>query len=283
MSSCILFACSIAEGREFVLTEFLDRFLKTHKDCDIYVGINPCKNRNDLVEIINQYDLKTNIIDVNPDQYSNSDASAFQASLKLLLESGKKYDNYWFVHTKSGFNAHSNYLRNWYLNNFISRREEIENFFVQNEGVGSYGLLGFEYNPNTKYEDTDVEIHLWKNTITKDLPFTHANFFYIHTLYCINYKPIEKFFSLVSDKWFLSRLDRYYFEGVFPFIVSRSGYFPYLENRMSMTRNDLLYYTIDWLEKNNLEDKYGHLVNLFKTNYTFNQLEPPYVNSNTQS
>lgn len=283
MSSCILFACSIAEGREFVLENFLDSFVKNHYDSDIYVGINPSENRDRLKDIINRYPLKTYISYVNPNQYSDSDASAFQVNLKLLLDSGKKYDNYWFIHTKSGFNSHSDYLRQWYIDNFISRRIEIENFFKQNSNIGSYGILGLEYNPKTKYINTDVEIDLWKDNITEQLPCTHAKFFYIHTIYCITHEPIQKFFSLVTEEWFSSKLDRYYFEGVFPFIVSRSGYFPYLENRMSLTGNDLLYCTIDWVRENNLEDKYKALVDLFKTNYTFHQLQPPYVNSNTKS
>ena len=281
MSSCILFACSIAEGRDFVLHDFLNSFVKHHKDSDIYIGINPNTNSYKIEEIIKGYNLNTSISHVKPELYSNSDASAFQVSLKMLLDSGKKYDNYWFIHTKGGFNSHSDYLRKWYIDNFISKRLDIESFFKQNEDVGSYGILGLEYNPNTKYEDTDVEIRLWNNDISDDLPCTHANFFYIHTIYCLTHKPIDKFFNLTTDKWFSTQLDRYYFEGVFPFIVSRSGYFPYLENRMSMTGNDLLYCTIDWLKKNGLDAKYKHLTDLFKTNYTFDQLKPPYVNSNT--
>lgn len=283
MSSCILFACSIAEGRDFVLRDFLDSFVKYHKDSDIYIGINPNTNSHRIEQIIKAYNLNTSIAHVKPELYSNSDASAFQASLKMLLDSGKKYYNYWFVHTKGGFNSHSDYLRKWYIDNFISRKVEIESFFEQNKGVGSYGMLGLEYNYNAKYEDTDVEIRLWNNDISEHLPCTHANFFYIHTIYCLTHNPIDKFFSLVTDKWFSTQLDRYYFEGVFPFIVSRSGYFPYLENKMSMTGNDLLYCTIDWLKKNGLHTKYEHLTDLFKTNYTFDQLKPPYVNSDTQS
>lgn len=278
MSSCVLFACSVKQGREFVLRSFLDSFTTIHKDSDIYIGINP-NSSTELENIISQYELNTIVKHVDPNLYSESDASAYQLCLKMLLDSGKKYDNYWFIHTKSGFNSHSDYLRDWYINNFISRRREIESFFSDNPGVGSYGILGLEYDPHRVYQEHDVEISLWENNISNDLPCTHAKFFYIHTIYCLSKGPVEKFFNLVTDTWFTSKLNRYYFEGVFPFLVSRSGYFPYLENRFSMNGTDLLYYIDSWIKENGL-NQYEYLLNHFKTNYTFNQLQPPYVNSN---
>jgi hypothetical protein len=280
MSSCIIFAASIfSKDREFVLRQFLETFKSKFLDSDLYVGINPGSLDN-IEDIINEYELNTQIAKVNESLYSRSDASAYQAALKLLRDSGKEYDNYWFVHTKSGVNSHSDYLREWYINNFLNKRNSIEDF-ISTEDVGSYGMLGLEYNLNVAYTDTDVEISLWKNDIIKELPYAHMDIFYIHSLYVITKKPINVFFDLISDTWFNTKLDRYYFEGVFPFIVSRSGYFPYIENGISMNGTDLISYQSQWLSNNNLESKYNYLLNKFKTNYTFNQLYPPYVNSNT--
>lgn len=280
MSSCILFACSVSQDREFVLRKFLEAFKLKFSNSDIYIGINPESSIN-TENIINEYKLNTQIIKVEKSLYNESDASAYQAALKLLYNSNKKYDNYWFVHTKSGFNSHSDYLREWYINNFLNKRENIE-IFLTNKDIGSYGMLGLEYDPYRHYSETDVEISLWENNISSELPYTHANFFYIHTIYVLNYKPIEKFFNLINNLWFNSKLNRYYFEGVFPFIVSRSGYFPYLENIISMNGIDLKPYQLDWLKQNGLESKYAYLINKFKTNYNFNQLHPPYVDSHTQ-
>jgi hypothetical protein len=278
MASCVLFACSIKPGREFVLRLFLDSFVNVHKQSDIYIGINP-HSSDELVNIINEYELNTFVYHVDPNLYSESDASAYQLCLKALLQSEKEYDNYWFIHTKSGFNSHSDYLRDWYISNFVSRKQEIELFFSTNPGVGSYGILGLEYDTNRIYQEHDVEISLWDNNISKDLPYTHAKFFYIHTIYCLSKEPIKKFFNLVTDTWFNTKLNRYYFEGVFPFLVSRSGYFPYLENRFSMNGADLLHYIDSWIKENSL-NQYNYLLNNFKTEYTFNQLQPPYVNRN---
>jgi hypothetical protein len=280
MSSCIIFAVAIlSKDREFVLRRFLETFKSKFPDSDLYIGINPGSIDN-IENIINEYNLNTQIAKVDPLLYNKSDASAYQAALKLLYNSGKKYNNYWFVHTKSGVNSHSDYLREWYINNFLSRRNYIENF-INMEDIGSYGMLGVEFEPSRVYNETDTEISLFENTISEDLPYTHANFFYIHTIYTLSNKPIEKFFSLITDKWFNSKLDRYYFEGIFPFIVSRSGYFPYIENGTSMNGISLLPHQLNWLNTNQLDLKYNYLIDKSQINYSFNQLRPPYVNSNT--
>lgn len=281
MKSCIIFSCTIiSETRIHVLHKFLQTFQTHFSDCDIFVGINPVSL--DIIEnVIQSYELNIKSIDRCPiELYSDSDASAYQIALKRLSESNNEYENYWFVHTKSGVNEHSNYLREWYIDNFLAKRLPIELFINTIDDIGSYGMLGLEFDVNRNYEDTDCDIDLFKNTITDKLPYTHANIFYIHTLYVINKKPMKLFLNLISDKWFTTKLDRYYFEGVFPFIVSRSGYFPYIENRYSCSSSDLQTYIEQWIHTNNLE-KYKKYTNIFKTDYIFNQLHPPYVNSNT--
>jgi len=281
MKSCIIFACTIiSESRLIVLHRFLETFKLHFSDCDIFIGINP-DSLQQVEQIIETYGLNVVAMQRCSDQlYSFSDASAYQVALKQLYESKNEYENYWFIHTKSGVNEHSNYLREWYIVNFLERRNTIESFIQSTAKVGSYGMLGLEFDKSRNYSETDCEIDLFKNTITPELPCTHANFFYIHTLYVINKKPMQNFFKLISDTWFETKLDRYYFEGVFPFIVSRSGYFPYLENRFSCSFNDLQPYVEQWIEENNLEI-FKNYTNIFKTDFIFKQLYPPYVNSNT--
>jgi len=280
MSSCIIFAATIlTQEREFVLRRFLETFQNHFPNTDLYIRINPGSVTN-LEHIIAEYKLNAQTTRAQLELYSESDASAYQAALKLLYNSKKQYDVYWFVHTKSGVNNHSDYLREWYIDNFLLRKDTIESFIIDNK-IGSYGMLGLEYDPNKQYGEEDVEIKLWDNNISEDLPCTHANFFYIHTIYAIAHDPINIFFKLITDKWFTSKLDRYYFEGAFPFLVSRSGNFPYLENSISANNKNLSDNQSIWVAYNKLESKYNHLLNQFKTNYQFHQLQPPYVNSNT--
>ena len=281
MKSCIIFSCTIiSKQRLIVLHRFLQTFQQHFPDSDLFMGINP--NSLDEVEsIINSYNLNVKFIQRCPvELYSESDASAYQIALKGLRDYNSEYENYWFIHTKSGVNEHSDYLREWYIDNFLSKRISIETFINQTPGIGSYGMLGLAYDENKSYDDTDVEIDIFKNIITDNLSFTHAHFFYIHSLYVINKKPIHKFLNLITDKWFTTKLDRYYFEGVFPFIVSRLGYFPYIENQFDCSSNDLTPKISDWITINKLE-QYQKYTNIFKTNYLFHQLNPPYANSNS--
>jgi hypothetical protein len=279
--SCIVFACTIiSEERLVVLHKFLQSFKDTFSDSDIFVGINPV-SVPDVEDIINSYGLNIKLISRCPEHlYTNSDASAYQIALKNLKDSGYNYDHYWFVHTKSGVNTHSDYLKDWYINNFLGRRNAIETFIDAMPGIGSYGMLGLEYDESRILDDTDCEIDLFKNTISNSLPYTHSHFFYIHTLYVISKEPMNVFLKLVTNKWFETKLDRYYFEGVFPFIVSRSGFFQYTENRFSCTNTDLQPYIQKWIDTNELHH-YNKYIDTFKTNFLFHQLQPPYVNSNT--
>lgn len=280
MTSCILFACSIFdEKRIFILRNFLESFKNNFKDCTIYVGINPGCLQS-IESIIAEYNLDTVIGYVPTKLYSFSDASAYQCALQLLKDSNKQYDYYWFIHTKGGVNTHSTYLHTWYIHNLINDRNNIESFLSKYEGIGSYGLLGMEWEKNKFYEQYDTDLDLFTNT--NSLPYTHAHFFYIHTLYVIKHIAIEKFFDLASIVWFNSKLDRYYFEGIFYLIVSRMGLFPYLANRTSNTGRDLYEFTAQWIRDNNLS-KYEKYLDLYTVNFDFNQLGPSDVISNTQS
>lgn len=279
--SCIIFACTIlTEDRLFVLKEFLDEFKKNFTNSDIYIGINP-ESISSVEVILHESNLNIVAIDrASPELYTSSDASAYQIALKLLKDSGRIYDVGWFIHTKGGVNSYSDYLRKWYIDNLLADKHYIETFLSENTDIGSYGLLGLEYDTNRAYSETDTEIPLFENKLSKELPYTHVNFFYIHTLYVVRGEVLNNFFSLITDKWFQSKLDRYYFEGVFPFIVSRLGYFPYISNKYSMNGVDLSEKYNIWISENNLlyYEKYN---NKYRTDYTFNQLNPPYVNSNT--
>lgn len=273
--SCVVFACTIlSQDRLHVLQEFLKEFERGFADCDVYVGINPDSISN-VEDVIGESKIHLKgVIRADRELYTQSDASAYQAALKLIRDSKETYETYWFVHTKGGVNSHSDYLRQWYINNFLADRSHIEQFLSEHSQVGSYGMLGVAYNPHNHYQEQDTEISLFENVITPQLPYTHANFFYIHTLYAIKGVIVDRFFELTTDKWFESKLDRYYFEGVFPFIVSRLGYFPYISNGIDMNGLSIVELNRSWLNQNTLVS-YEKYLHLHRTNYYFNQLTPP--------
>lgn len=271
-STCVVFACSIfSHERLFVLREFLNSIEQNFSDSDVYMGINyGCLP--EVEEISRSYNINLTLSRLkNEDMYSQSDASAYQIALGLLKSSGKTYEYYWFIHTKSGVNSHSDYLRGWYISKLLGRHNEIEPFIESKEEIGSYGLLGLEYDENRTFEDTDVEIQLFKNILTPELPYNHAPFFYIHAMYVLKNGPMEVFFKNTTEKWFNTRLDRYYFEGVFPFVVSRSGYIPYISNRISCSGKDLKPSIDLWISKDLKKDTTIE----YETCYQFLQLKPP--------
>jgi hypothetical protein len=137
-------------------------------------------------------------------------------------------------------------------------------------------MLSVAYSRHKTYNEQDTNIPLFQNVLTSDLPYTHANFFYIHTIYAIKGAVVDKFFKLITGDWFTTKLDRYYFEGVFPFIVSRLGYFPYVANGIDMNGESILELNNSWISENTLLS-YKEYLPLHKTNYTFNQLNPPYI------
>lgn len=270
--TCIVFACSIfSHERLFVLREFLKSVEQNFSDADVYMGIN-YGSLPEVEQVLKESNINIRLSRLEKkDKYSHSDASAYQIALESLKLSGNIYEYYWFIHTKSGVNSHSDYLRGWYINKFLGRRNEIESLIGSRENVGSYGLLGLEYDENRVFEDTDIEIPLFKNVLTPQLPYNHAPFFYIHSMYVLKNGPMQVFFKNITEKWFNTRLDRYYFEGVFPFIVSRSGYIPQISNRISCTGVDLKPIIDFWISKDLKKD----ITMNYETSYKFLQLNPP--------
>lgn len=274
--SCVIFACTIlSNDRLHVLHDFLESFKKDYLDCDFYVGINPGSVNSTEALIQSSGLVIKGIGRVSESLYNFSDASAYQLALNYASQSTTNYNVYWFVHTKGGVNSHSDYLRKWYINNYLSDRVEVENFLHRYAGIGSYGMLGLAYDPLNPPNQHDTIIPLFENRLTAELPFTHANFFYIHTLYAIKGLIVNKFFNLITKDWFTTKLDRYYFEGIFPFIVSRLGYFPYVANGLDVDKKSIQELNKSWIIDNNLLC-YMDCLSLHKTNYSFDQLYPPY-------
>lgn len=257
MKSCIIFAVSIFDtSRLFVLHEFLTTFKKTFNDCDLYIGIN-YNSCLEVEEIIKTYNL--NVVTerlMMSELYCGSDSSAYQLALKLLKESKKSYDLYWFAHTKGAVNDRP-YERNMYLSQLFSNRKQIETAFETYDQLGSFALRGVSRSAGQLQWSTynkDHEIEICSNIISKQLPYTHVNWSYIETMYVINKQTIETFLSLTSDIFYNTKIQEpCYFETVFPWLSSRCGYFPYVhESNCFFGERNLNEITKEWIYFNNL-------------------------------
>lgn len=283
MKVCIVFACTcLSDDRLFVVKQFVDSFNKNFQDSDIYVGINYGSVLSVEAEL-DRLTANTKYTRVTDEaMYTRSDASAYQAALKLLVESNERYDNYWFLHTKGIVNTHSDYLRSWYIKHLIDNRQHVES--IMQTGVGSYGMLATFSDPwKQGNENYDIEIPLFSNDITDVFTCTKVPYFYIHSMYVIGRDPMDIFLDNITDRFFSTKLNMYFFEGAMPYIASRTGYFTYVDNMTSAhTSVDLRTYAQEWILQNKKEGLAEYL-NLPYRLYNFEQLTPPqlYATSNT--
>jgi hypothetical protein len=257
LKTCIVFAVSIFdESKLYVLREFLTTFKQYFSECDIYIGINYGSLIN-VEHIINSYKLNTIVQRVdNVNLYTGSDASAYQAALELLKNSNCLYDIYWFAHTKGAVNDR-NYERTMYFNELFSKRIDIETLFKNYEYLGSYSLRGVSRSAgglNWSTFNADHDINICSNVVSKELPYTHINWSYIETMYVLNKQSVETFLKLTTYKFYNTFISEpCYFEVVFPWIVSRCGYFPYVRyNSCFFGERNLKDITTSWIESNNL-------------------------------
>ena len=119
-----------------------------------------------------------------------------------------------------------------YLSNLFRNRSNIETLFQQYDMLGSYALRGVSRSAGNHAWNTfnrDHHIGICSNEIFDDFKYTHVNWSYIETMYVINGKIVESFLKSTSDDFYNTRiLEPCYFEIIFPWIVTRCGYFPYV-------------------------------------------------------
>jgi len=225
-------------------------------DCDLYIGIN-YGSLDNIERIIESYELNTTIrriSDVN--MYTGSDAGAYQLALKLLKESKRKYDIYWFAHTKGAVNNRP-IERDMYLKQLFANRTQIETIFQTYDQLGSFSLRGVSRSAGQRQwatYDKDHEIDICSNICNDKLPYTHVNWSYIETMYVINKQSVEKFLELTTNTFYDTKIQEpCYFETVFPWIATRCGYFPYIhESNCFFGERNLKDITHEWIQSNNL-------------------------------
>lgn len=256
MKTCVVFAASIFDSTRLnVLRDFFSTFKNTFGDADFYIGVNHGSVPN-LEKIIDEYQLNCHFVRVDESLYTKTDASAYQAALKLLKQSGNKYDIYWFGHTKGGVNSRGD-IREMYLRDMFSKRNEIEDMFKACPYLGSWGIRGNSISAaGVQWKDYNVDcgLPICNNAPFHPLfPFTHVNWSYIETLYVLKKEPVENFLKLSSDEFFTTKLNPWYFETVMPWVPSRAGYFPYVKiKRDFWDKCDLTDITKDWIDTNKI-------------------------------
>jgi hypothetical protein len=264
LKTCVLFAVGIGPNTKLiVLHEYLTMLKQNFADSKIYAGINLTANLN-VEPMLDQSGLDLEFKRVtDPNFHVDSDASAYQLALKMMMESGEKYDVVWFVHTKGGFHERDD-IRQLYMENFFPRRKYIETKFEELEHLGVFGYRAGHYNWNNETNDKCLDISdrlirdIWDGKPTPTLPYSYCKYIIVETMFAMKadilYKFLEEypeFFDthinrFPTGKWFIEL-------ELCNIIPTRMGYYPVVFNDYDDYIHKNLQFTIDnWIEENKL-------------------------------
>jgi len=146
----------------------------------------------------------------------------------------------------------------------FANRKHIESIFSTNNYLGSYGLRGVSRSAGQiqwSVYNKDHELDICSNIISNNLPYTHVNWSYMETMYVMNKQSIETFLSLSTDTFYNTKIQEpCYFEVIFPWIATRCGYFPYIQQSdCFFGERSLKDITNEWIQNNNLHHLNAYL------------------------
>jgi len=214
MAKAVIMAAFMPQIRRSLA--YSDAIKKHYSDCDVYIGIN--SSPPGFEKILHTQGL-TNTVRVNPAIEVNSDASAYQAALKLFKEQNRKYETVYFIHTKGASYADDKQWNESYIGYFLDfckRRESIDKI-LESARVGGVSYVGKEEPMNgSDYSTIMSEYYDPRFTAVKDIMS-------LITMYAIKGPIVRQFLDTVRDDFFTDKLDRYFFETSFPLIVDKYG------------------------------------------------------------
>jgi hypothetical protein len=130
-----------------------------------------------------------------------------------------------------------NIVKREYFDAFISNRKNIEEKF-KDESIGLWSLYGrFNYNkvPYVTWEQHNEYFDLTKYITPNKFPYKNIGYEALMTFYAIKFNIVQRFFNEChNDDLFEKNIEtelghnRYFFEHIFPKIVERYGYIPYV-------------------------------------------------------
>jgi hypothetical protein len=217
-----------------ILEDMLIKLSSNFKNPTFIIGFNPSPFITEAIQLIksrNEFEILYGVVD---DYLScDSDASGFQKALKILKNSHKKYDLYWFLHSKA-ITSNRHHEREYMLNDFIENKEKIESLFNENNFIGSYGDMliqlgtlkkGYKFTTPTTSGNYLDKFYNFKVKI----PF---EYFYAKTFFVIKGLIVNEFITKCNESFFNDYLniygekntDRYFFERDFIRLVDKMGY-----------------------------------------------------------
>lgn len=215
MSKALVFAAYIPNIKRCL--KYTDQIKASFPDCDVYIGIN---SSYPLLEQVLMGQGFTNIVGVDKNLEVNSDASAYQAALKLLMASGKTYDTVYFTHSKgSSYPDDTQWLASCdsYFIGFCIRRHLVDSM-MNGEDVGGTSYVGRKAPMSgSGYEMEIAQQFTPRQRGCEDIMS-------LITMYGIKGEIVHNFLSSVRYTFFTTKIEsRYFFETSFPLIVDLYG------------------------------------------------------------
>jgi hypothetical protein len=252
MKGCVVFASYIpTKDKIYIGKEFLDKFIESFTKYDIYVGIND--SCDEWIKTLEDYSKILNIkYEITPKELLiDSDVSAFQSALRLLKKTNKKYDVYWFGHTK-GVTSGSHNFRKEVFDVFWNQKDKIEiKMFKENISIYTPYIGTTAKN----YLNTTLPLIIYGKPNKDNLASYYT--FWVHDGEVINYfidncnlnfltEKITSFERLIKDEYG-EKLDRYFFERDFPMIYQKISNEPKLMYNKIVTSDKNM---VDYINNN---------------------------------
>lgn len=235
MNNCFIISFFLPTKESTLILDGIINKLETRfNNLTIFIGLNPSPFLEEGIKIIEKYEKIKIIYGVTPKNLvCDSDASGYQTALKLLKNSEKTFDLYWFMHSKAiTTNRHEE--RNYIFNDFMNNKEMIESLFEKNDFIGSYGDMliqlatlkeGHKFSTPTESGNYLDKFYNFKIKI----PF---EYFYAKTFFVVRGNIINNFIKNCQESFFNDYLninnwdytDRYFFERDFIRVVDKMGY-----------------------------------------------------------
>ena len=122
--------------------------------------------------------------------------------------------------------------------------------------LGSWGIRGNSISGGgVQWRNYNVDccVPICSNTKIHPFNYTHVNWSYIETLYVLKKEAVDAWLDHLTEEFFVTKLDPWYFETVPSWIPSRCGYFPYVKRKRDFFNYCYLTtITKEWIQENNL-------------------------------
>lgn len=216
MKNAVIFAMYLPNPARAQI--YIDALKTYFGDCDVYIGLN--SSFIGVEKYLNQHGF-FNIVYVNKNLEVASDASAYQAALKLLKSKNIEYKNVYFIHTKGiSYPEPERWMiscRDYFLG-FCRQRNKIdENLELENCGMSAPIGRAETMNNGGYSKEMDKYCPGMKQTDVEDIMS-------LITFYGIKGSVVKHFLDNCIPQFFETKLDRYFFETSFYLIVDKMGY-----------------------------------------------------------